>query len=289
MDSKLISVVIPTYNRSKTILRAVNSAIGQTYSNIEIIVVDDCSSDNTINIIDAIDDDRLRLIRNGVNSGACKSRNIGIAASSGDYVAFLDSDDEWLPLKLEKQVAALESTGCDVAFCRFKQIFTEADAFSPLKEAILPRAHDGLVEREALVKQSIVSTQTIVAKRGVFEKVIFDEAMPRLQDYEWTIRASKEHSFYLVDDVLVNVYLQNDSITNSGVQKQFDALNRILEKNAEPLADEPRMLSSLYLSTGACGTKLGLDPRCYYGKALALGFDIKTAIKYTLALLGYYR
>ena len=98
----LVSVVIPTYNRQDTILRALNSVFTQTYQALEIIVIDDGSTDQTAAIV-APFADRIRYIRQH-NQGVSKARNHGIAEASGEFVAFLDSDDEWLPTKIEKQV-----------------------------------------------------------------------------------------------------------------------------------------------------------------------------------------
>lgn len=104
--SPLISVVIPTYNRVQFIERAVRSVLNQTYSNLEVIVVDDGSVDETYEIIDRLkkQDGRLIFLRHFKNKGPQAARNTGIHASSGDFVAFLDSDNEWLPAKLEKRI-----------------------------------------------------------------------------------------------------------------------------------------------------------------------------------------
>lgn len=105
--SPLVSVVIPTYNRLKVLLRAIDTALNQTYRNLEVIVVDDGSTDDTQTAVKAYGD-RIRYIHQK-NQGASAARNLGITAANGKYIAFLDSDDEWLPHKLEKQIALLEN------------------------------------------------------------------------------------------------------------------------------------------------------------------------------------
>lgn len=110
MDAKLngtpfVSIVIPTYNRARFLGRLVRSVLNQTYKNFEVIVADDASTDDTAEIIKTFKDDRIRYIRHESNAGAAAARNTGIKASRGEYVAFQDSDDEWLPEKLEKQMA----------------------------------------------------------------------------------------------------------------------------------------------------------------------------------------
>ena len=108
----LTSVVIPAYNAEVFLERTLQSALGQTYSNIEVIVVNDGSTDNTRGIAEAVAaaDDRVRII-SMTNGGVAKARNIGIAEAKGKYVAFLDADDLWHPTKIERQVAAMSGSG----------------------------------------------------------------------------------------------------------------------------------------------------------------------------------
>ncbi|MFZ4855395.1 MAG: glycosyltransferase family 2 protein [Desulfuromonadaceae bacterium] len=109
-QSALISVVIPVYNRAATILRAVNSALNQTVSPLEVLVVDDCSSDETVNTIITLFDTRVRVLSMGSNQGAQSARLKGIHEALGTYVVFLDSDDELLPDSIEKRLQSLISS-----------------------------------------------------------------------------------------------------------------------------------------------------------------------------------
>ena len=110
-----VSVVIPTYNRADFICDAIDSVLNQTHSNIEIIVVDDGSTDNTSAVLEKYQD-RIKIIRQE-NQGCSAARNSGIRFCSGNYVAFLDSDDKWLPQKTEEQLALLNQTGANVPCC----------------------------------------------------------------------------------------------------------------------------------------------------------------------------
>ena len=105
-----VSVVIPTYNRADLLPRAVNSVLYQTFTDYEIIIVDDCSSDNTQGVISTFTDPRIRSVRHNRNKGQSATINTGIANAHGEYLAFLDDDDEWLPAKLEGQVSILDSS-----------------------------------------------------------------------------------------------------------------------------------------------------------------------------------
>ena len=104
----LVTIIMPSYNASKYIQTSINSIQNQTYSNWELIVVDDCSTDNTIEIVKKFNDSRIRLYVNEKNSGAAISRNKALREAKGKWIAFLDSDDVWLPEKLEKQVRFME-------------------------------------------------------------------------------------------------------------------------------------------------------------------------------------
>ena len=108
MINQSISVIIPTYNRSNTIEKCLDSVFNQTYKVNEIIVVDDCSTDNTIDILNLYKD-QITILQTVNNSGAQSARNIGIKAAKSEWIAFLDSDDEWLSDKIEKQISALKN------------------------------------------------------------------------------------------------------------------------------------------------------------------------------------
>ena len=204
----MVSVIIPSYNREKTIERAVMSVLNQTYKDLELIVVDDCSKDNTVEVLKSIEDDRFRIIELEKNSGACVARNVGIENAQGDYIAFQDSDDEWLLDKLEKQMAIFEKEKVDLVFCAFNR-------FGLGEDLTYPELPEGIVERKVLLEDSRISTQTLIGKKECFENVKFDPEMPRLQDYDITIRLSKKYSIYFVNEPLVNMYVQNDSISIS--------------------------------------------------------------------------
>ena len=104
-----VSVIIPTYNREKLVSRSIQSVLDQTYQDYEIIVVDDASIDNTEKVVKSFNDVRIRFLRSNLNKGGSAARNMGIIAANGEYIAFLDSDDEWLPEKLEKQISILKN------------------------------------------------------------------------------------------------------------------------------------------------------------------------------------
>lgn len=104
MENKKVSVICPTYNCEKFVSETIQSVLSQSYSNIELIIVDDCSTDKTIEIVKSFSDKRIKLIVNKTNSGAAFSRNVALKAATGEYIAFLDGDDVWLKDKLSNQI-----------------------------------------------------------------------------------------------------------------------------------------------------------------------------------------
>lgn len=117
--SPAVSIVVPMYNLSLYVRDAVQSVLDQTYSDYEIILIDDCSTDDTVAIAKSIEDPRIILLENSQNSGAGESRNAGVRAARGRYIAFLDGDDLWYPGKLQGQMAFMEETGAAVVYTRY--------------------------------------------------------------------------------------------------------------------------------------------------------------------------
>ena len=225
----MVSVVIPAFNRANVIKRSVNSVLSQTFKDLEVIVVDDCSDDGLEDVVKSIDDQRVRYIRLPARSGACVARNKGAEEAKGEYIAFQDSDDEWLKQKLEMQMDALETNGADICFCRLRRHYIGNDP----KVILWPEsisAESCFMDHETLRRKSYVSTQTIIAKRYVFDEIVFDPAVKKSQDYDLMIRASEKFSVYYVAEPLVEQYLQPDSISLSGYGRFVESRQYFLEK-----------------------------------------------------------
>lgn len=228
MESPLISVVIPSYNREKTIERSARSVLNQTYKNLELIIVDDCSSDHTKDIVDALakEDKRVRYIRFDQNKGACAARNAGIDAAKGEYIAFHDSDDEWLPSKLDKQIDTLTKTGAKIIFCKYYMIKDGKN------EGVAPKIfNEGFVEKLETVCG--IGTQTLIAPRDVFREFHFDERLPRFQDLELMIRMAKKYPLYCMDEPLVNYYIGNSDSISRHTDRALNAIRIIIEKHPD--------------------------------------------------------
>lgn len=226
MEKDMISVIIPTYNRAKTLKRAIDSVLNQTYSNIEVIIVDDCSTDKTSEVISNYDNKKIKYYKLEKNLGACAARNKGIQIASGKYIAFQDSDDEWFKEKLEKQIKTLKETNTKVTFCALNYV---QDGKKKGKKIPNRDANEFENMTKELLKENFISTQTILGEKGVFEEIEFDESLPRFQDWDLAIRISKLYKISYLDEVLVNLYIQKDSITKNP-QKKVNAFEIMYKK-----------------------------------------------------------
>jgi glycosyltransferase involved in cell wall biosynthesis len=193
---KLVSVVIRTFNRSASIDRAIDSVLGQTYPDIEVIVVDDASSDNTEARVRARSrrDPRVHLIVQGRQAGAQAARNVGIRAANGPWVAFLDSDDEFLPESVELRVEALNQSGCEVVHSEcywLKPGETERRLFH------VPRL-TGWSFR-TLLQTPGPMLQGIIASRVALERIAYlDESIVSWQEWDTAIRLARQYAFAFV-------------------------------------------------------------------------------------------
>lgn len=173
---RTISVIMPAYNAAPYIETAIRSVMGQTFPDWELIVIDDCSRDSTVDIVERLvkEDSRITLLRNEVNMGVSKTRNRGLDLARGSYVALLDSDDVWHPEKLEAQLARLKQTGADVGYCSYAIV--NAEGKKAKADYIVPERvtfHELL--RENVIGCSTVMLTSAVARNYRFESGFYHE------------------------------------------------------------------------------------------------------------------
>ncbi len=249
----LVSVVIPTYNRAHSIAESVHSVLRQTFTDFELIVVDDCSRDDTTKMLESITDLRLRVLSHDTNRGANAARNTGIHAAAGTYVAFQDSDDEWLPSKLEKQLAAMQEFGPDSigAYCAMVVLEQTNGVSNGLVNIRLVPSRtdvplDGHLKHSLLGGFSLISTQTLIVKRSVILAAGgFDDSLPALQDWDCCLRLAEYGPFAFVNEPLVIQRFSPDSISHSA-EKRVWALSRIIAKEEPYLRGMPQYATPLY-------------------------------------------
>lgn len=165
-DPELISVIMPAYNSAGTIEAAVSSVLAQTYENLELLIADDASSDDTPKICQALasKDRRVHVITNRSNQGALKTRNKAVREAKGEWIAFLDSDDLWAPDKLSKQLAVRIDTGCDLVYTGSSFIDENGQPFEWILH--VPER----TEYKKLLKQNIISNSSVLVRKDAFIK-----------------------------------------------------------------------------------------------------------------------
>ena len=243
-------MIIPAWQRAASIRAAIDSVLRQTWTEFELIVVDDGSSDGTAEIAEAVEDPRVRVVRHAANAGAGAARNTGVRAAKGDWVAFQDSDDEWLPDKLSRQIARRDAGLADgrapiAVYCAMA-VVRRPPAGGRMTLDCIPwpdaRRLEGDVA-DALLDGNFVSTQTLFARRdALIEAGLFDETLPALEDWDLALRLSRLGPFAFIDEPLVIQRFSDNSLTRSGA-KRLAGYARILEKNAETLAADPVRLA----------------------------------------------
>lgn len=284
-----VSVIIPLYNRENTIKKAAESVLKQTHRDLELIIVDDCSTDGSVDIVRSMarEDSRIKLILSEKNGGACVARNKGIDAAKGEVIAFHDSDDVWHPDKLEKSLKALEREAVDMVFSSFRRI---GKVGMQKGTCIIPEYDLNQYEnkfKQVLLK-NCVSTQTIVLKRKVLDQVRFDERFPRFQDWEFTLQVLKQgYSIYFIKEPLVDCYVLNDSITTS-FDKADRAYHLLERKYAKELKQFPDVASTLYRDWGYQLEFYGKNGSEKYKKSYKLQASKAALMRYVLSKLRLY-
>jgi glycosyltransferase involved in cell wall biosynthesis len=200
----LVSVVIPTYNGENTVLRAIKSVLDQTYPNVEIIVVDDASEDRTVDVVNTIEDHRIHLIRHSKNKNGATARNTGIKAAKGEYIAFLDDDDEWLPEKITLQLEHLENKDSGI----WKAAITSHYILSGNSWGVVILSKEGDITKEILTMEMLLGAgSTLIIHKDVIEKIgYFNEKYLRHQDIEFLLRYLRFYKLGVVKNALVRIY-----------------------------------------------------------------------------------
>ncbi|MFV0297294.1 MAG: glycosyltransferase family 2 protein [Hyphomicrobiaceae bacterium] len=223
-----VSVIIPVYNRERTIARAICSVLKQSYQNFEIIVVDDASVDSTIAVVEGLHCDRITVLQHDHNRGTAAARNSAICLARGDYIAFLDSDDEWFPGKLEAQIAALHTPSIGTDVCCTGVVLHLADR-GIWRGHLLTAPTDW--QRQLALGCGERPGSTLLGKRDVFESVgLFDESLRRFEDWDWMLRfASFGGRVLVLPGPLAHVY---NTRARHGEQTERSAI-RFLKKHRQ--------------------------------------------------------
>lgn len=229
-NKPVVSVIIPTYNRVHLLRRAIQSVLNQTYQDFEIIIIDDGSIDNTEEVVKKFQeqDKRVRYIKHEENKGGSAARNTGIKNAKGKYIAFLDSDDEWLPTKLEKQIELFRKR-CDSVGAVYCLSYTADDSIGRIKlSKIDDSVRRGNVYRQALFGfcGGVGNSRTMVLGECFQKSGMFDESLPSFQDVDLGIRLAQNYNFELIDEPLVICHVEYGG---PRISNDFNAKMRGLE------------------------------------------------------------
>lgn len=237
----LVSVIIPTYNRARTIARALNSVFTQTYGPLEVIVVDDGSTDGTTEAL-APYGDRIQLVRQK-NQGPAAARNTGIKAATGEIITFLDDDDSWLPDKIERQVKLLQATrssGVKCCVCNAKMVYPTGAVTSFARAGLHPAQPEGIWTNptEVLIDRFVLFNQVIAVWRETLEEAgYFRQDLWLMEDYDLALRLSLMGPWAFMTDPLV--IWHGDANSNSSQFSQLDQC-QTASKILSDLSSSPR-------------------------------------------------
>lgn len=242
-----VTVIIPTYQRPNILGRAIESVLGQTFQDFEIIVIDDASKDHTEEVVGRFLKKRVKFYQHESQKGGGAARNTGLRHAIGEYIAFLDDDDEWYPEKLEMQVQLLEKSSTEIG-----GIYTGHHKIDSVSGEILkvgkPQKRGNLYP-EIFKANWLGTTSSLLLKRECFEKVgEFDESLQSFQDYDMWIRMAKFFHFDFILQPLVKYYVHDVKIWNN-LDALEKGLARMLEKNGKESIFK-RQMSLEYLTLG---------------------------------------
>lgn len=236
MNNRLVTAIITTHNRKDLLKRAINSVFSQTYKKMELIVVDDHSDDGTCEICH---DSRIKyiFIPKEESRGGNYARNLGIKSAKGDYCAFLDDDDCWLPSKIEKQVALIEERNCELVYCGRRFEFVKETHVS--YKDILPSSRECGDMHQKILSTIPCTTSCILAKRNALLEIgLFDDNLRFWQEYELTIRLAQRNQIFFVNLPLV-IYRVDVKDRNRLTNKYFEWLETVnyIQKKHSQLYD----------------------------------------------------
>jgi glycosyltransferase involved in cell wall biosynthesis len=235
-----ISVIIPTFNRATWLRQAMASALRQSCGDFELIVVDDASTDATRELVANVGDPRVRYLRHDRNRGAAVAKNTGIGAARGGFIAFLDDDDEWLPTKLEKQLAKFNTSPADVGVVYAgSSVVSERSGRTVHSFTVYARE---FTEVDFLRTVPFTTSVPLLRKTCVLEAGLFDESLPGAQDRDLWIRLTRHCAFDFVPEILVRRYIHGEQITTN-LKAKIAAKEIICRKYHDVLSRHPGLLA----------------------------------------------
>lgn len=273
-----VTVVITTYNRSGLLPRAVDSVLAQTYTDYEVIIVDDCSSDDTQDVIAGFDDPRIRSFRHDRNMGQSAAQNTGILNAKGEYVAFLDDDDEYLPVNLEARVHRMEKASPEVGL-----VYGWKDEVDDSTGEVRPNSRhmlEGDLFEHLLALKYLASTPDIMVRKSIALEIdSFDERLGAGEDFLFVAQVAQRSHIAVVPEVIANFHsghghARKTDLTVEGDLRRYRFFRIYMSVFAEELGKRPKVKASVLRRSAmaefrcrnwrasllAAGASLRLDP-----------------------------
>ena len=226
-----ITVIIPTYNRPDSIIRCINSILAQTHQPNEIIIVDDNSTDDTINQIKSIPSSLIRIIELGRNHGAQFARNRGIEAATSEWIAFLDSDDEWLPFKLERQIDLLELNGYSKDIVIHGNCYRHNDMTKAKTKWELNMTEGQEAYKQLLLYPGPMFQAMLIPKIKLEEIGLLDENVPSYQEWDTAIMLSKICKYIHIQEPIFIYHIHDGETISKNKGNDIRGYAFIVEKN----------------------------------------------------------
>ncbi len=231
MIDGLVSIIMPSWNTGRFIGESIQSVLSQTYKKWELIIVDDCSTDNTDEIVASFDDERIRYFRNDKNSGAALTRNKAMREARGEWIAFLDSDDLWMPEKLEKQLSFMKENGYTFSFTEYEKIDEES---KPLNIYV---SGPEKVNKHKMYNYDYIGQLTMIYSAKVFGLIQIKD-IKKNNDYAIRLQLFRKKGAccYLLKENLAKYRIRKNSISHDKISKKlkshFDLFHFCDEKPA---------------------------------------------------------
>lgn len=248
---KKVSVIIPTYNRAKFLRSAIKSALMQTFTDYEIIVSDDRSTDHTREVVEIFKDKRIKYVRNEGNRGPSATRNTAISASEGEYIAFLDDDDEWLPEKLKSQVHLLDKSPLNICGVYSNRLMINKSNGQIISDNPGTDKLRGNLLYQLAIKSPIHTSTVLVRKKCLDEVGPFDETMSYMEDRDLWIRLSINWDFEYIEKPLTKAYFHSKGHLSYNLKGQTESREKLLERYQPLFKKNKESWGKLYLCLGA--------------------------------------
>lgn len=229
-NKPLVSVIIPTYNRAAMLLKTIESILKQDYSNIEIIIVDDGSTDNTFSILNELGNKKILYLNYERTSDIARLRNIGISASKGEFIAFCDDDDLWFPNKLSKQVPLLSFY--DMICTNAIQI--DENDIGLDKLMVIDKLKSQKLDTKTLLLANYIVTSSVIIKRSSLKhRFVERKSNYSAEDYELWLKISLNYNIYYLDDILVSFRRHLNTTSFDGNLILIKLLREVIERLKE--------------------------------------------------------